>query len=269
MNGGLRSENMNDYNQDIVSSIKDKLAEIEKAENVRILLAIESGSRAWGFESKDSDYDVRFIYVRRPEDYIRLYPMRDVIEWQLDEVYDISGWDLQKALRLMHDSNPSVHEWCSSGIVYRSSEEAGRIRELSEELFIPKKALYHYVSMAGKNYNKYLSDDEIKVKKYFYVLRSLLAARWVADKGTVPPIRFDDLAEAGLPEELRPVVEELIRLKRNAEESDKSKRIPELDRYIEGQLEALKEAADAAENRNNEWESSEALFRQIVMGLLD
>ena len=94
---------------DIVERIRNKLDEIERTENVRVILAVESGSRAWGFPSPDSDYDVRFIYVRRPEDYIRLNPVRDVIEWQLDDIYDISGWDLQKALRLMHDSNPSLH----------------------------------------------------------------------------------------------------------------------------------------------------------------
>ena len=85
---------------DITAQIKNKLAQIEFTENAQVIMAVESGSRAWGFASPDSDYDVRFIYVRRPEDYIRLNPLRDVIEWQLDDVYDVSGWDLQKALRL-------------------------------------------------------------------------------------------------------------------------------------------------------------------------
>ena len=94
---------------DITAQIRNKLDEIEHTENVRMILAAESGSRAWGFASPDSDYDVRFVYVRRPEDYIRLKPLRDVIEWQLDDVYDVSGWDLQKTLRLLHASNPSIH----------------------------------------------------------------------------------------------------------------------------------------------------------------
>ena len=119
--------------EEIVKRIKEKLVEIEQVENVQIILAAESGSRAWGFASPDSDYDVRFIYIRKPEDYIRLNPVRDVIEWQLDDVYDVSGWDLQKALRLLHESNPALHEWCTSPIVYREDERADALRELSKE----------------------------------------------------------------------------------------------------------------------------------------
>ena len=102
--------------------IRKKLKEIEQKENVKIIMAVESGSRAWGFASPDSDYDVRFVYVRRPEDYLRLEKTKDVIEWQLDDVLDINGWDLKKALQLMHDSNPSIFEWCASPIVYQSCE---------------------------------------------------------------------------------------------------------------------------------------------------
>lgn len=94
-----------------------KRKEIE--ENIKILLAIESGSRAWGFASKDSDYDVRFIYARKRDDYLQLNKMRDVIEWQLDDVYDINGWDLKKALTLLHSSNPTLFEWAHSPIIYK------------------------------------------------------------------------------------------------------------------------------------------------------
>ena len=82
----------------MIARIKDKLLEIEKTEHVKILLAVESGSRAWGFASPDSDYDVRFIYIRPKEDYLKLNEPKDVIEWQLDEVLDINGWDIKKAL---------------------------------------------------------------------------------------------------------------------------------------------------------------------------
>ena len=77
--------------------IVSKLQEMEEKENIRILLAVESGSRAWGFASPDSDYDVRFIYVRKKEDYLRLDERRDVVEGQLDDVFDINGWDVKKA----------------------------------------------------------------------------------------------------------------------------------------------------------------------------
>ena len=90
--------------------IQEKLREIEEKEDVRIIMAVESGSRAWGFASPDSDYDVRFVYVRQLKDYLRLEKAKDIIEWQLDDVLDINGWDLKKALMLMHDSNPSIFE---------------------------------------------------------------------------------------------------------------------------------------------------------------
>ena len=102
---------------DMEQIIREKLVEIENKENVRIIMAVESGSRAWGFASPDSDYDVRFVYVRNLEDYLKLEKTRDVIEWQLDDTLDISDWDLKKALQLMHESNPSIFEWCASSIV--------------------------------------------------------------------------------------------------------------------------------------------------------
>lgn len=79
--------------RNIEEVIQEKLREIELRENVKVLYAVESGSRAWGVASPDSDYDVRFIYVRNQKDYLRLDEVRDVIEWQLDEVLDINGWD--------------------------------------------------------------------------------------------------------------------------------------------------------------------------------
>ena len=102
--------------------IKEQLRRIEDAENIKILLAVESGSRAWGFASPDSDYDVRFVYIRSLEDYLRLDAIRDVIELPIDDVLDINGWDLQKTLRLLHKSNPTLFEWFSSPIVYKKTE---------------------------------------------------------------------------------------------------------------------------------------------------
>lgn len=250
---------------DIVAQIRNKLDEIEYKENVKIIMAVESGSRAWGFASPDSDYDVRFIYVRKLPEYLSLYPARDVIEWQLDEVYDVSGWDLQKALRLMYDSNPALQEWCSSPIIYRESELADPLRELAKECFLPKRALYHYYSMAYSNTKKYLSSDEVRLKKYFYVLRPLLAARWVVDHGTAAPMLFDDLVKAELPEVLRPAVEELIDIKKNTPEIGNGARIPELDSFINEQLESIKEWADKAETRYNDKAKLEEFFRSVVL----
>ena len=131
--------------------IKKKLKEIEARENIRVLHCVESGSRAWGFASPDSDYDVRFIYVRPLEYYLRLEKARDVIEWQLDEMLDINGWDLQKALRLLHNSNPTLFEWFSSPIVYRETPFAEEFRSVMRQYFCSKRGLTHYLSMAACN----------------------------------------------------------------------------------------------------------------------
>ena len=115
--------------------IQDQLHRIEDEEHIKILLAVESGSRAWGFASPDSDYDVRFVYVRRTEDYLRLEMVRDVIELPVNDVLDINGWDLQKTLKLLYKSNPALFEWFSSSIVYKETEFAGKFRDLMVHFF--------------------------------------------------------------------------------------------------------------------------------------
>ena len=135
-------------------TILEKLDVIEKHESIKILHCIESGSRAWGFASPDSDYDVRFIYVRPKNFYLRLDRTDDVIEWQLDDTLDISGWDLKKALILLHKSNPTLFEWNSSPIVYRTTDEWQKISAVINRYFVAKSGLYHYLSTAKRNYSE-------------------------------------------------------------------------------------------------------------------
>lgn len=119
-----------------------RLHEIEKNEQIRILLAVESGSRAWGFDSPDSDYDVRFIYVRNHSDYLKLEKVRDVIELPIKDLLDINGWDLAKTLRLLYSSNPTLFEWFSSPIVYYENEDfCKKFRKLLNEYFYLKRAV--------------------------------------------------------------------------------------------------------------------------------
>ena len=149
----------------MLHTIKEKLKEIEERENVKILHCVESGSRAWGFASPDSDYDVRFIYVRPREYYLRLDKTRDVIEWQLDDTLDISGWDLEKALRLLYKSNPTIFEWNASPIVYKTTEEWKEVSAIINTYFNPKSSLYHYLSTARSTYRHFLTGDTVKYKK--------------------------------------------------------------------------------------------------------
>ncbi|MBR6224730.1 MAG: nucleotidyltransferase domain-containing protein, partial [Firmicutes bacterium] len=155
----------------IQEEIGEKLKEIEEKENVKILHCVESGSRAWGFASPDSDYDVRFIYVHQADWYLKLEKTRDVIEWQLDDVLDINGWDLKKTLTLLHSSNPTIFEWNQSPIVYKTTSEWKVVSDIINNYFVQKSGLHHYLSTAKGNYREYLKGDIVRVKKYFYVLR--------------------------------------------------------------------------------------------------
>ena len=207
---------------DIIQTINEKLDEIERKEGVRILHAVESGSRAWGFASPDSDYDVRFVYVRPKEDYLRLDEPRDVIEWQLDEVLDINGWDLKKALRQFARGNATLFEWSGSPIVYRTTEEWSRIKEVSKQYFSEKAAVYHYYGTANSTLQGYLLGDMVRYKKYFYALRPLLAARFIEEYHEAPPVLFDDLLKMNLPTDLRQAIAELLEAKKRTTEAEEN-----------------------------------------------
>lgn len=244
--------------------ILEELQKIEEVQNVKIIMAIESGSRAWGFASPDSDYDVRFIYVRKEEEYLKLEGVRDVIEWRLDETLDINGWDIKKALQLLHKSNPTVFEWCASPIVYKEREEFTWLKEILPQYFSVKKSLFHYWHMAETNYREYLKGDEVKVKKYFYVLRPLMAAKWILDKKTAPPMLFDDLVEAELEDALRPELTRLLEMKKILPEMGMAPKIQIINDYIERVMPEIKAIAEEIENKTSEWDALNELFWRCV-----
>ena len=169
-------------NTQIKETILAKLKEIEQKEQVKILHAVESGSRAWGLASPDSDYDVRFIYIRRKEDYLRLETVPDFIDWELNEVLDINGWDITKALRHFHRSNAVLYEWCYSPIVYASTPQWAQVEQAVRPYFSCKASMYHYYGAANKTYLTYLQGEQVNYKKYFYVLRPLLACQWISQR---------------------------------------------------------------------------------------
>lgn len=229
----------------IAASIIEELGEIERRENVKILHCVESGSRAWGFASPDSDYDVRFIYVRPPEFYLRLDKRRDVINWQLDDTYDINGWDITKALTLLHKSNPTLFEWNSSPIVYKTSEVWQNLSELINSYFVAKSGLYHYISTAKANYSEYFSGETVKYKKYFYVLRPILACEWILAEGTPPPMEFSVLMEKYLDPDIKPDVEKLIDIKMNTPELASGEKMSRINDYIERTIPKIEEQIEA------------------------
>lgn len=256
---------MTDHQKIIQEIIPAKLKEIESRENIRIIHCVESGSRAWGFASPDSDYDVRFIYVRPPEYYLRLDKTRDVIEWQLDDTLDINGWDLQKALRLLHGSNPTLFEWNNSPIVYKTTSEWAEISTVIDHFFRKKAGLYHYLSTAKKNYREYLKDDLVKLKKYFYVLRPILACRWILEKQTPPPMRFSELANACLDQALVPAVNDLLRLKMQTPELGLGPRIGVINDYLDASIEEVDQLIRTIPSDEKvTWDELNCLFLKAV-----
>lgn len=241
--------------------IKEKLREIEKQENIRILLAVESGSRAWRFASPDSDYDVRFIYVRQKTEYLKLEAVRDVIELPIDDMLDINGWDLQKTLRLLYKSNPTLFEWFSSPILYMETEFADQFRRIMMNYFSRKRSLYHYISMAEGNYREYLKKDMVRAKKYFYVLRPILACRWILEKGTPPPMLFSELMDAQLPERLHTDVKQLLELKMNSPEIREISRVDKINEYLDSSIAEIKHLLKSLEETETpNWQELNELF---------
>jgi len=222
---------------EIVEKIKSKLCEIEKEKNVVILYAIESGSRAWGFESSDSDYDVRFIYTHHKNFYLNIIPKRDVIEYPIDNVFDYSGWDLRKTFFLLNKSNPVLFEWLKSPIVYYKDDFFySIIIDLAKEYFSSISSVYHYLHMAHGNYRDFLQRSEVKIKKYFYVLRPILACMWIEKHKKSPPMEFEKLLTQIENKALLDVINELLARKKAGIELGVEKRIDIINDFLETQL---------------------------------
>lgn len=199
----------------VESEIDARLDALEREHNVKILLAVESGSRAWGFPSPDSDYDCRFVYVRAPQDYMTLFPKRDVIETPLTDVFDVNGWDLAKALKLLLAGNAVIIEWLTSPIIYRA--DAGfrnAFLDLAGIAADRNRIARHYLHLGRSIYESRLGDlDDIPLKKLFYALRPAIALRWMRlnPDARLPPMNFPGLCQgADLPGELQGVIDDML-----------------------------------------------------------
>lgn len=220
------------------TKILAKLKEVEDKEQVRILYAAESGSRGWGFESENSDYDVRFIYVHPLDWYLSIGDKRDVIEYPLSDSLDISGWDIKKALKLFKASNPPLYEWLSSPIVYlERGKFVRKLRDLTPKFYSPVSCLHHYLSMAKGNYKAYLTGQKVKLKKYFYVLRPVFACMWIEEHKTMPPMEFEQLFKRQkLDLKLTNEIKQLLERKRSGAELDVEDRIEIISNFLEERI---------------------------------
>lgn len=200
------------------AAIQNKLLEIEKEHDIKILYACESGSRGWEFPSPDSDYDVRFIYIRTLHEYLSVVEKVDHLSFPINDELDIYGWDLSKVLKLVRKSNTTPFEWLQSPIVYM--KEKGFKEELLEicnHYFSQRSNTHHYLGIAKGAMETMNDDGAIKIKKLFYVLRPLLAAKWCLERNTISPMSIMPLMDL-LPGEMRKALQTLIIQKSTASE---------------------------------------------------
>ena len=253
-------------------TILESLKKVEDQFNVKILYACESGSRAWGFPSKDSDYDVRFIYVHKKEDYLTIDQMgigtkRDVIELPINDLLDITGWELTKALKLFRKSNPPLLEWLHSEIVYyQAFSTIEQMQELSKSIFAPGSCIHHYLNMASKNFREYLQGEEVRIKKYFYVLRPVLAAKWIEQYDEFPPLEFPELLDNLIPEgELKNEINTLLKRKLTGEELDQERKIQVINQFLTEEIARLRKYTKTLNNdRSNITPKLDSLFRNTL-----
>lgn len=250
------------------AEIDAQLAKIEQDNDVRILFAIESGSRAWGFPSPDSDYDVRFVYAHPRDWYLTLEPGRDVIELPIDKLLDINGWDIRKALSLALKPNPVLLEWLASPIRYRWNAPAcDAMIKLSEQVAHRTACRYHYLSLGEGQWRRHVGDAaQVKMKKYFYILRPALALRWLRMNQNLPPMNLHDLI-AGI--DLEPAVvtriAELLEQKAKTREIGTGARIPEIDALITAEFAAAREIENEPKDKDHR-AAADALFRLLLAG---
>lgn len=246
--------------------IQAELDRLEREKEIKILLAVESGSRAWGFPSPDSDYDVRFLYMHTTDWYLSVSERRDVVEMPIDDVLDISGWDIRKAFRLLLKSNGTLYEWLSSPLVYRVNElRIAPIKTLAPKVLCVEAMFYHYYSMSKGKMHEVSNADDAKLKTYLYALRTLLCCRWLLDDREAPPMGFSILKERYLPlgSKIRELVDTLLAEKACSIEAEKRDRIPLLDQYLQAELVRL-DGVMGKYNLEAKFELADDAFRETL-----
>lgn len=246
-----------------------RLREVEQARGLRVLFACESGSRAWGFASDDSDFDVRFIFVRPVDQYLRLTPPKDAFDLHQDQDFDLAGWDIRKTAELMRRCNPPLMEWLDSPIIYESdSVVSPRLQELRGLYFDPKKAAYHYLSLAAGIWKKYLQNEPNPVrKKYLYVLRPLACVRYIDKHRTQPPTLFDAVLDGiDWDDQVRSAIDALVRQKRAAGELGSQPADPVLTAHISASLEEAERIAESLPINDTPTRQLDQMINLAVLG---
>ncbi|WP_416865780.1 MAG: DNA polymerase beta superfamily protein [Imperialibacter sp.] len=243
--------------------IRKKLTQIEQDYNIKVLYACESGSRAWGFPSPNSDYDVRFIYAHSLDWHLSLTDKKDTIDLPINDELDIGGWEIKKALQLLWKSNAPILEWIQSPIVYQADLTfLSGIREVAAQCFSPIATMHHYLSMS-KKYLEACSSEEVKLKKYFYALRTAIAGAWIREKGSVPHIEITKmLSVAG--EEVRDKIISLIELKATQKEDYLHPQEPVILHFLRDVIEQNETAFPSLSPGKGDFDKLEEFYRKTV-----
>ena len=246
--------------QEMYLLVPRKLREIEEECGVRVLYAAEAGSRACGTNSEASDFDVRFIYIRSRAEYLRLDQTRDVMDFPIEDGWDMFGWDLTKTLQLLHSSNTQIFDWFHSGVVYLDDGFSRRFRPVLDTYFSPKTAAYHYLNQAEQKFKKVQKTDTPKVKRYLYALQYLVAARWVLDHQAPAPVDFKTL-NALLPDEIRCRAEELLVQKTSRPDLPRTDRDSALESWLEAEnMDVRRRIGQLPKETTREWDLLNRFF---------
>jgi predicted nucleotidyltransferase len=245
--------------------IEEQIKAIEAQYTVRVLFACESGSRAWGFASPDSDFDVRFVYSQPKENYLSIRDRRDVIELPVNEILDVNGWDIRKALQLFLKSNGPLYEWLQSPIIYKEGTNFAReLRSLMPDYFSLRAGCHHYLSMTRNTFEYDLQGEQVKLKRYFYALRPALACRWILEKKTVPPMEFGHLRTLVTDTAWQDAVDDLLKRKMAAEEKAFIAPVALLQQWLAHVVMESKTEADALPVLTNGTDQLDKLFRKYI-----
>jgi predicted nucleotidyltransferase len=243
--------------------IKDRLQQIEREYDIRILYSCESGSRAWGFPSPDSDYDVRFIYSRSLNDYITIQPQKDHLPFPINDELDVYGWDISKVLQLITRSNTTPFEWLQSPVIYREDKIfKEELWQLCQNYFCPRSNIHHYVGIA-RGAMETMQGEEIKIKKLFYVLRPLLAALWCSERNTIASMNISPLMSL-FSDDLREKVLSLIELKASATEGYLIKIDDDLKKWIDQTFSYCLKASQKMERKTFDLKEADSFFRKTI-----
>jgi len=252
---------------DTQKQILQRLSVMEAERGIKIPLAVESGSRAWGFASPDSDYDCRFVYVKPKVSYLSVFEEKDTIEFTPDAVFDLGGWDVKKAVALLVKSNAVILEWLSSGVVYRKDERVWRVLwRVGQAFFNPVAVSWHYLSMARNKLAEIEQAANAKIKKYFYVMRPLACIGFIEAHGSIPHMEYrKNLAEIDVSAAIRDRIELLMRQKETALEGDMIPQDKILVDFFRTECASVENRLSALHHeKNRNYEQADKAFREIL-----